>query len=93
MTHEMILCRAQLEDDCYDGSPASRQFGEEGVGMEEDGTYLAEGNYANTIICDACYVRLMPLTPSGAGLTHELHPAINRYHAEHPRERYPLVRS
>jgi hypothetical protein len=91
MIDEPIHCRAQLEDDCYDGSPMSRQLGEPGP-MSADGTYKHDGPYAGTIVCDACYVRLMPLTPSGQGLHTELHPAINAYHAEHPRERYPLER-
>ena len=68
---ETIRCRAQLEDDCYDGSPMSRQLGhEEGEAepfsclMAEDNTYRTDGPYAHTIVCDACYVRLIPLTPS-----------------------------
>lgn len=91
MNESVIACRAQLEDDCLDGRSASIQFGED-MSLAEDGTYRHDGAYAGTIVCDACYVRLIPLTPSGQGLHHELHPAINRYHADHPRQRYPLRR-
>jgi hypothetical protein len=73
----VIRCRARLADvDCYDGSPTSRQFGEEDgdLPMSYDGTY--DGS---TIVCDACYIALMPFTPSQQGLHGELTAAIDHY--------------
>lgn len=70
----IIRCRAKLGDQpCLDGSPASRQFGEDGP-LSEDDTY--DGS---TIVCDACYVALMPFTMSGQGLHEELPGAMNAY--------------
>jgi hypothetical protein len=69
----VINCRARVHPECYDGQRSELQFGEN-LPLSEDGTYK-EG----TIICDACYCRLMPLTASGRGLTHELEDAIERY--------------
>lgn len=73
---ETIQCRAHLDDDCYEGSPMSRQMpGEdEPVKMDEDGTYDGA-----SIVCDACYLKLMPLTRSGAACYDELPEAISVY--------------
>ena len=73
MTH-LIKCRAKVSHECLDGKPTELQFGEDGpLGL--DGTYDGE-----SIVCDCCYVELMPLTPSGAGLHAELPEAIATYH-------------
>lgn len=80
---ETIRCRAKLGGDCYDGSPMSRQMpgdapekpGDPPLMMSEDGTYDGE-----SIVCDACYVKLCPLTKSGAACADELPGAIRLYH-------------
>lgn len=41
----------------------------------EDGTWDA---LTGTVVCTPCYLFLMPLTPSGQGLNHELTAAIDR---------------
>ena len=68
MTYQ-IHCRARVTGECLDGQPTAVQFGED-VSMAEDGTF--DGR---SIVCDACYIALMPLTPSRRGLNHEL-PAV-----------------
>lgn len=86
---ETIVCRAKLDGGCYDGSPMTRQIGDHGLGpddlpgpdapdlmMSEDGTYDGQ-----SIVCDACYAKLCPLTKSGAALLEELPEAISLYHA------------
>lgn len=76
MTEHLIACRARVVAGCYDGTPTRRQFGDD-LPMDEDGTY--DGS---TIVCDACYVYLVPRTPSGQGLHHELTAAIAAVHAQ-----------
>lgn len=79
---DLIRCRARLGDQpCYDGSPITRQI-PDGARMSEDGTWDGE-----TIVCDACYLALQPLTVSGAALYDELPAAILQYQAnlEHVR--------
>jgi hypothetical protein len=71
MSHS-IKCRARISARCLDGQPTRKQFGED-LPMGEDGTYDGQ-----TIVCDACYVALVPLTPSGQGLNRELSDAIRR---------------
>lgn len=56
----VIVCRAQVDPDCYHGSPTARQFDED-LPMDEDGTY--DGS---SIVCDACYIALG--TPLNADL-------------------------
>ena len=75
MTH-YITCRAKVTDGCLDGKATVHQFGED-IDQDEDGTFLD-----GTIICDYCYMRLMPLTASGRGLHHELPDAIERARAQ-----------
>lgn len=65
-----IKCRARITDRCLDGEPTKRQFGDD-LPMSEDGLFDGE-----TIVCDACYVKLIPMTPSGQGLIEELDEAI-----------------
>jgi hypothetical protein len=71
----MLVCRAQTSKGCLNGQPMSTQIpDEEGFPpsrMSDDGTFDGQ-----SIVCDACYVQLMPLTPSGRGLHHELDAAI-----------------
>lgn len=75
----MITCRAQITAKCLDGKPTAAQFFGDDLPMTEDGTFLAAGppGTMDSIICDPCYVKLMPLTPSGRGLHHELTAAID----------------
>lgn len=87
MTH-IIHCRALVSEACYDGSPTARQFFGQDLHQREDGTYQAPHAVLpdeGTIICDACYVELMPYTASGRALTHELPAAIAAYRAAHPK--------
>jgi hypothetical protein len=67
-----ISCRAQVVPECYHGAPTRKQFAED-LPQSEDGTY--DGS---TIVCDPCYIALMPLTPSGRGQHHELPAAIEK---------------
>jgi hypothetical protein len=69
VTH-IIKCRAKVTDLCFDGEPTKRQFGED-LPMSDDGLWDGE-----TIICDPCYMKLIPMTASGMGLKHELDEAI-----------------
>jgi hypothetical protein len=66
---EILRCRAQVVDACKDGELSST------VGfdyrMGEDGTW--DGR---SVVCDPCFVALMPLTPSGLSLNEELPFAI-----------------
>lgn len=71
-----IVCRARVSDACYDGQPTTKQFGEDDP-MDDDGTF--DGS---SIVCDACYVALMPYTRSGQGLAHELPGAIRHLRAQ-----------
>ena len=64
-----INCRAKVSRSCYDGRNPRTVY--EDGDVTEDGTWDGE-----TVVCDACYMALMPLTPSGQGLLHELPTAI-----------------
>ena len=63
-----IACRGRIAKACLNGQPEEVAFEE---GMSEDGTFDGQ-----SIVCDPCYVALMPLTPSGRGLLAELPAAI-----------------
>lgn len=75
MTHHIIRCRAKVDPACYNGKPTSTQFFGEDEPMTEDGTYLTDSE-GGSIVCDPCYIKLMPLTPSGRALNNELPAAI-----------------
>ena len=75
-----IRCRAKVVANCLDGAPTRRQFLED-LPMTEDGTWEADEHGEETIVCDPCYVALMPLTPSGQGLLEELPASIERARA------------
>jgi hypothetical protein len=65
-----IVCRARLGDQpCYHGR---REDPEQP--MDDDGTW--DGR---SVICDACYVALMPFTRSSQALADELPGAIAHY--------------
>lgn len=106
----VIVCRAKVDDECYDGQPLKVEEPEEveedhehefdaagdckhcdahQIQMSEDGTYLVKaGN--ESMVCDACYLMLMPFTKSGHGLWDEIEQAIDHVQAslkvvrEHP---------
>lgn len=69
----LIKCRAKVSPNCLNGRPASTE-----APPHEDGTY---DGMTETIVCDACYVAVMPFTPSGMGLTAELPAAIAKARA------------
>ena len=73
---EKLVCRAKISPACYDGQDGKQLFGDD-WGMAEDGTYDGE-----TIICDPCYIALMPYTPSGKALGSELPAALERARKE-----------
>lgn len=50
---ETIRCRAHVSSACYEGKPSAHIYGEDEPGMAGDGTYDGE-----TVICDACYLKL-----------------------------------
>jgi hypothetical protein len=74
----IVNCRARLEDDCLHGKPYTAQQPVEEAGetptLHGDDTFDGE-----SIVCDACYVRLMPFTRSGRALHDELPEAISVY--------------
>lgn len=72
----VIRCRAKVSDDCLHGRSTRLQFGDE-LPLDEDGTFVADAD-GGTIVCDACYMKICPLTPSGRGLHHELQAVIER---------------
>jgi len=74
VAERLIRCRAKLVPECYDGTPAERQVGEDGT-IEEDGTYSEDG----TIVCDPCYIAIMPFTKSGQALLTEIDDAIETF--------------
>ena len=63
-----LKCRAQLSPVCEHGDDEHEENE-----MAEDGTFDGE-----TVICTSCYVFLMPHTPSGRGLNHELDVAVRK---------------
>ena len=72
-----LVCRARITDACLHGKEVARGVLAD-YAMEDDGTFDGE-----SVVCDACYVELIPLTPSGSGLIDELPRAIRmaRVHA------------
>jgi hypothetical protein len=63
-----IKCRAKVAAGCLDGTAG---FYADDVSWTDDGTFDGE-----TVVCDECYCAVMPRTPSGRGLSHELDAAI-----------------
>ena len=66
-----LRCRAQVSDACRHGTPSCLASWDSEYTMEEDGTW-----WGQSVVCDPCYIMLMPLTPSGQGLNSELPFAI-----------------
>lgn len=71
MTTRTARCRAQIASDC-EGT-----VGDAESPADEYGTFDGE-----SVVCMSCYCALMPLTPSGRALTHEIEPAIARARAQ-----------
>lgn len=67
-----LLCRAMVSDRCQGGDEIEQRE------ATEDGTY---DRASGTMICDRCFICLMPLTESGRGLNPELAEAIEVYQA------------
>ncbi len=72
---DFAYCRAGVSDDCEESRLKVIDDEDSDGGATEDGTYDHE---THTYVCDACYIELMPLTPSGRALRHELPAAIER---------------
>ena len=72
MTDRLIICRAQISPHCLNGRSVAEHY-EKPLYELDDGTYEPA---SMSVVCDPCYVDLMPLTPSGQALTHELDGAI-----------------
>ncbi len=68
----VVSCRARTSSSCLHLQPTLHAFGED-LPLNEDRTF--DGT---SIVCDPCYVALMPLTPSRIGLIDELPAAIAR---------------
>lgn len=64
-----VRCRARLVNDCAHGRPENPE-----EPMPEDGTFDGE-----SVVCWACYVAVMPFTPSGQALNEELPAGIRIY--------------
>lgn len=60
----IVHCRARVSVDCENGE-------EPYYDQEEDGTWNGE-----SVICDPCYIKLMPYTPSGRALLDEIDEAL-----------------
>src|ERR1700733_7331743 len=73
MKHK-ITCRAKVTDDGYDGQPTKVQFGED-LPISADGTWRGIDD-ESTIVCDPCFLMVMPFTKSGAALKEELEDGI-----------------
>lgn len=73
MTAHLIRCRARLVPECYEGTSTRRQFDEDGP-MTLDNTWDGE-----TIVCDPCYLAILPFSKSGQALTGEIPHAIDAY--------------
>jgi hypothetical protein len=91
----MIVCRAKVMPGCWDGEPTSHQFFGQDLPMSEDGTFITgpveqdDGQLVvmESIVCDPCYMYLMPRTPSGKALNHELPAAIEAIRLRQERDR------
>lgn len=91
----MIVCRARVVAGCWDGEPTAHQFFGQDLPMSEDGTFSTEPFMydefqritTGSIVCDPCYLYLMPRTPSGKALNHELPAAIEAVHRRLDRDR------
>jgi hypothetical protein len=91
----IIICRARVTPGCLDGEPTAKQFFGQDLPMSEDGTFSREPFMydefqritTGSIVCDSCYLYLMPRTPSGKALNHELPAAIKAVQLRQQRER------
>jgi hypothetical protein len=79
MSEPLIHCRAKISASCEDGQEWDAEVAPDQSG---DGTYVpgddATDHEQGTVVCDPCYVFVMPWTPSGVGLNPELPDAIDQ---------------
>lgn len=68
-----IKCRAKLSNICLDGQPTTKQFEGQDLPLSEDGTFDGD-----TIVCDPCFIVIMPYSPSGRALRPEIEEAIDQ---------------
>lgn len=80
MTDRRIICRARLSDFCLHGERIDAYY-EEPLWEMDDGTYDPA---SASVVCNVCYVDLMPLTRSGQALLSELEEAIHQHHNASP---------
>lgn len=73
---DTIACRAKVHDDCCDGKPLSVSY-EDVDDYHDDGTFDGK-----SVVCNACYVALMPYTRSGRAENHELPRAIEHLRSQ-----------
>ncbi len=66
-----VTCRAGVHSACYHGAEVTATYA-------DDGTYRS-GDHS--IVCDPCYLMLIPFTRSGAALLDELPAAIDHVRA------------
>lgn len=84
-----IVCRARVDPSCYHGRTIEEVGLEEAMDTwREDGTYdqadAGPGGLVESIVCDPCYVTLMPYSPSKLLLRAEIPDAIRAYREMHP---------
>lgn len=84
-----IVCRARIDPSCYHGRTIQEVGLEEAMDTwREDGTYdqadAGPGGLVESIVCDACYVELMPYSASRQLLRAEIPDAIRAWHEMHP---------
>lgn len=84
-----IQCRARVDPDCYHGRTIEEVDLVEAMDTwRDEGTYeLADsgpGDLVESVVCDPCYVRLMPYSPSRRLLTAEIPDALRAYREKHP---------
>lgn len=69
----IVVCRARIVQSCLHGRPEEAVYPESKT-QSEDGTWNGR-----SVICNSCYVALLPYTPDGMGLLADLPRAIQLY--------------
>lgn len=72
-----VACRAQVSETCDNGKDERIVYGPDET-QQDDGTW--DGG---TVVCDPCYVLLMPYSASGQLLEHEIRSTIRAYQKTH----------
>lgn len=93
---DLIVCRARVDADCMHGRDGRRSELNEAMEGEDDdwrddGTYRVGlidptdlTSVGESIVCDACYVALMPYSATRQLLNAEIPGAIRAYREMHP---------